>query len=89
MAGMDTQPPRRLHPPRHSPHPRIAVLRSQGWTDAQIAAAIGASMRAVVRWAAGDTRPLPVYEANLSKLPDAPASSAKGTPTLTPAGTSP
>ena len=31
---MDTQPPRRLHLPRHSPHPRIATLRSQGWTDA-------------------------------------------------------
>ena len=40
-------------------------------------------------WAAGDTRPLPVYEANLSKLPDAPASSAKSTNPLPPAGTSP
>lgn len=77
---MDTQTPRRLHLPRHLPHPRIATLRSQGWTDAQIAAAIGASMRAVVRWAAGDTRPLPVYEANLSRLPDAPGVETKGTP---------
>jgi hypothetical protein len=80
MGSMDTHTPRRLHPPPHPPHPRIASLRSQGWTDAQIAAAIGASIRAVVRWAAGDTRPLPVYETNLSKLPDAPGVEAKDAP---------
>jgi transcriptional regulator with XRE-family HTH domain len=79
---MDTPSTRRLHLPRHEPHPRIRELRTQGWTDAQIAAAIGASPRAVVRWAAGDTRPLPVYEANLARLPSAPAARVAATPSL-------
>jgi len=72
---MDTTPapsPRRVHPPKHAPHPRIAELRAQGWTDGQIASAIGASVRAVSRWAAGDTRPLRVYEGQLAHLPAQP-----------------
>jgi hypothetical protein len=63
---------RRLRPPRHAPHPRITLLRENGWSLAQIANAVGASAREVTRWAAGDTRPLRVYEGQLSQLPDAP-----------------
>jgi len=68
---MDTTPtfsPRRVHPPKHAPHPRIVELRAQGWTDGQIADAIGASPRAVSRWAAGDTRPLRIYEVLMEGL---------------------
>lgn len=72
-----TQPgTRRLRPPRHLPHPRIAELRSNGWSLAQIANAVGASAREVTRWAAGDTRPLRVYESQLTQLPPSPSSEA-------------
>jgi hypothetical protein len=65
---MDTPSSRRIRPPRYQPHPRIAELRAAGWTAPQIAFAIGASLREVTRWAAGDTRPLPVYERLLAAL---------------------
>jgi AraC-like DNA-binding protein len=68
-------PPRRQRPPRHAPHPRIAVLRSQGWTMNQIARAVGASIREVSRWSAGDTRPLRIYESLIEGLPEAPSDS--------------
>lgn len=67
---------RRLRPPRHAPHPRIAELRENGWSLAQIANAVGASAREVTRWAAGDTRPLRVYESQLTQLPPSPSSEA-------------
>jgi hypothetical protein len=38
----------------------------------QIARAVGASLREVSRWSAGDTRPLRVYEALIENLPQAP-----------------
>jgi transcriptional regulator with XRE-family HTH domain len=59
---------RRIRPPRHAPHPRIVALRENGWSLAQIANAVGASAREVTRWAAGDTRPIPVYERELGRL---------------------
>lgn len=64
---METGHPRR-HPPKHAPHPHIVRLRAAGWLPHQIAAYVGASHRAVSRWAAGDTRPLPVYEEALESL---------------------
>lgn len=60
--------PRRVRPPSHEPHPAVAQLRASGWTLDAIARHIGSSMREVSRWAAGDTRPLPVYERELGKL---------------------
>lgn len=60
----------RRNPPRHPPDPDIARLRSNGWTLEQIARALSASMREVYRWAAGDSRPLPIYAQMLAKLPD-------------------
>jgi hypothetical protein len=67
---------RRIRPPRHAPHPRIVALRENGWSLAQIANAVGASAREVTRWAAGDTRPLRVYEGQLSQLPATPTQEA-------------
>lgn len=64
---METGHPRR-HPPKHAPHPHIVRLRAAGWLPHQIAVHVGASHRAVCRWAAGDTRPLPVYEEALEAL---------------------
>ena len=58
----------RINAPKHTPHPHVARLRATGWTTAEIAAYVGASLRAVARWAAGDTRPLPIYEAALEDL---------------------
>lgn len=65
---MDTLSSRRIRPPRYPQHPLIAELRSAGWTTIKIATTIGASLREVTRWAAGDTRPLPVYERLLADL---------------------
>ena len=58
----------RINAPKHTPHPHVARLRATGWTTSEIAAYVGASLRAVARWAAGDTRPLPIYEAALEDL---------------------
>jgi len=58
----------RLNAPKHTPHPHVARLRATGWTTSEIAAYVGASLRAVARWTAGDTRPLPIYEAALEDL---------------------
>ena len=72
MESPSPVPVKRQRAPRHPPHPRIAELRSQGWTTLQIARAVGASLREVSRWSAGDTRPLRVYEALIENLPQAP-----------------
>jgi hypothetical protein len=60
--------PRRVRPPQHPPHPTVAQLRACGFTPRAIAEGIGASIREVSRWAAGDTRPIPVYERELGRL---------------------
>jgi transcriptional regulator with XRE-family HTH domain len=66
----------RRNPPRYAPDPEIARLRAAGWTLEQIAHALRASIREVYRWAAGDTRPLPIYARALAELPsERPASS--------------
>lgn len=59
----------RRNPPRYAPDPEIARLRAGGWTLEQVARALNASIREVYRWAAGDTRPLPIYAAALAALP--------------------
>lgn len=63
-----TMHPRRTRPPQHPPHPAVAQLRASGWTLEGIARNIGSSVREVSRWAAGDTRPLGVYERELTRL---------------------
>lgn len=35
----------------------------------EIAISIGASLREVTRWSAGDTRPLPIYDRGIHALP--------------------
>ena len=60
--------PRRVRSPPHEPHPAVAQLRASGLTLDDIARGIGASMREVSRWAAGDSRPLRVYERELDRL---------------------
>jgi DNA-binding transcriptional regulator YiaG len=72
MESTSPAPVKRQRAPRHPPHPRIAELRSQGWTTVQIARAVGASLREVSRWSAGDTRPLRIYETLIEGLPKAP-----------------
>lgn len=75
VAAMETSATslvKRQRPPRYPPHPRISELRAQGWTMGQIARAVGASIREVSRWSAGDTRPLRIYEALIEGLPEAP-----------------
>jgi lambda repressor-like predicted transcriptional regulator len=60
---------------RWPPHPIIARLRERGWTMQALAEALGASPREVYRWAAGDSRPIGVYERALARL-DASSSAA-------------
>lgn len=64
--------PLRLRAPKYDPHPKIAELRVSGWTTAKIATAIGASVREVARWSAGDSRPIRIYENLLASLPPSP-----------------
>lgn len=64
----------RSYRPRE-PHPEILRLRAGGWTITRIAEAIHASPRQVFRWASGDSHPLPVFEAALSRLPSPPSAS--------------
>lgn len=75
MESLSPLPSRRQNRPRHAPHPRIAALRAQGWTMSQIARAVGASLREVSRWSAGDTRPLRIYESLIENLPETPTTS--------------
>lgn len=58
--------------PRHAPDPDIARLRAAGWTLAQIAVTLRASLREVYRWAAGDARPLAVYAERLAAIEGPP-----------------
>lgn len=58
--------------PTVHPHPKnadVVRLRAGGWTPTQIAEAVGATERQVWRWAAGESRPLPIYARALAQLP--------------------
>ena len=60
--------PAPLSPPPYAPHDGIAALRQEGWSLPLLAERLGASVRTVSRWAAGYTRPLPVYEKEIAAL---------------------
>ena len=60
--------PRRTTAPTHEPYAPLLALRAQGWTIEAVAEAVNASARAVCRWAAGDTLPLPVYAAAIDRI---------------------
>lgn len=40
---------------------------ARGWTQPQLAKRVGASVRSVKSWEAGESRPLPVYAARLAR----------------------
>lgn len=60
--------PKPASPPPYPAHANILALRESGWTVPQIAERLGASARTVSRWAAGYTRPLPMFEREIAKL---------------------
>jgi hypothetical protein len=66
------EPTQRSRVPRYAPNLDIERLRAAGWTLAQIAGTLPASLREVYRWAAGDARPLAVYAARLATIEDQP-----------------
>lgn len=66
------EPIPRTRVPRYAPNPDIERLRAAGWTLAQIAGTLPASLREVYRWAAGDARPLAVYAERLAAIEDHP-----------------
>jgi hypothetical protein len=66
------EPTQRIRVPRYAPNPDIARLRAAGWTLAQIAGTLPASLRETYRWAAGDARPLAVYAERLAAIEGPP-----------------
>ena len=67
-ATVSRPPNRRINGPHNSPDKRIQNLVRNGWSYDQIADRIGASSRAVYRWAAGDSEPLPVFDRLITEL---------------------
>lgn len=59
---------RRITAPTHEPYAPLLALRANGWTIEAVAEAVNASARAVCRWNAGDTVPLPVYADAINRL---------------------
>lgn len=66
--SLDPPSTRRTTAPTHEPYAPLLALRAQGWTIEAVAEAVNASARAVCRWAAGDTVPLPVYASAIDRL---------------------
>ena len=64
--------PLRKTAPAHPPHPEVIRLLDGGWTHEEIASAVRTVPRCVWRWAAGDTKPLPIFVESLQRLPTEP-----------------
>ena len=63
--------PKPASSPPYPAHANILLLRQRGWSLLRIAERLGASGRTVSRWAAGYTRPLPMFEREIAKLVEA------------------
>lgn len=61
-------PNRRQTTPAYRPDQRVRRLVDAGVDYPEIAKRIGASTRAVYRWAAGDAQPMPIFNTLLDKV---------------------
>jgi len=59
---------RRVSPAPHPPSPLVRGLLASGWKPRALAEWLGVRERTVLRWAAGDSRPLPAFEREMRSL---------------------
>ena len=59
---------RRASPAPYPPNSLVRRLLDGGWNPAALAERLGVSLRTVLRWAVGDSRPLPAFEREMTSL---------------------